>query len=60
MSHRWTCDKGNRERLRLEDAMLPLKPEERPRDKGHRWPIEAGKGKEANSPLEPPEGPWLC
>lgn len=45
-----------RERLRFEDAMLPLRLEERPRDKGHRWPTEAGKGKEARSPLEPPEG----
>ena len=46
-----------RERERFEDiTLLALKMEEGPQSKECRQPLQAGKGQETDSPLEPPKG----
>lgn len=45
----------NRDRERLEDAILSALKTESPGAKECRWPLEAGNSKETDPPLEPPE-----
>lgn len=49
------------QRENLEDAtLLALKVEEGATSQGCKWPLAAGKGMEADSPLEPAAGTQLC
>lgn len=48
-------------RKRFEDAtLLALRWRMEPQAKECMWPLEAGKGKEVDSPLEPPEEKQPC
>ena len=47
---RWDRSRGQ------SDVLLPLRLKVAPRAKGCRWPLEARKSKETDSPLRPPEG----
>lgn len=64
-SHRRGCDygsSGQREReRRLEDAiLLALKMEVKVMCRGMQWPLEAGKDKKMDCPLEPPGRTQHC